>query len=337
MILVTGGTGLVGSHLLYHLLLKNETVRAIYRATSDLNSVKNVFSYYSDDFEDVFNRIRWIEADILDLMSLEDAFEEVTHVYHCAAKVSFLPSDYQKMRRVNIEGTTNVVNLCISHQIKKLCFVSSVAAIENKKHGEVMDERDRWNNENKSGYAITKYGSEMEIWRASQEGVPVIIVNPGVILGSGYWHKGTGKLFHSVYKGLPFYTEGVTGFVDVGDVSRMLISLMESRIENERFILVAENLSFKQVLFDIADGLNRRRPRIRINKWMSEVYWRLESLRAGIILRSPLLTKHSARSVISKQFYSSTKIKKALGVDFLPMKVSVDKTCKDYKRSLTQN
>ena len=336
MILVTGGTGLVGSHLLYHLLLENESVRAIYRKTSDLNSVKKVFSYYSQDFESIFRRIRWIEADILDLMSLEEAFEGVKQVYHCAAKVSFLPSDYQKMRKVNIEGTTNVVNLSISHSVEKLCFVSSVAAIENKKEEEVMDERDRWNNANKSGYAITKYGSEMEIWRASQEGVPVIIVNPGVILGSGYWHKGTGKLFQSVFKGQPFYTEGVTGFVDVADVAKMMIMLMNGSIKNERFILVSENLSFKKVLFYIADGLKRKRPWIRINKWMSEVYWRMEHLKSGITLKSPLLTKHSARSVISKQYYSSEKVKNALGIDFTPMKMCVEKTCQDFEASMSQ-
>lgn len=170
----------------------------------------------------------------------------------------FITSDYQKMRRVNIEGTTNIVNLCISHRVKKLCYVSSVAAIENRAEGEVTSESDHWTNTGgKSGYAITKYGAEMEVWRASQEEIPVVIVNPGVILGSGPWHKGSGTLFRRVDEGLPFYTTGVTGFVDVQDVVRIMISLMEGSIQNERFVVVSENLTYRDVLYKIAESLKK--------------------------------------------------------------------------------
>ncbi len=250
MILVTGGTGLVGSHLLYHLLLENDTVKAIHQKTSDLNAVKNVFSYYTSDFENIYDRINWVEADLSDIPALENAFEGVKNIYHCAALVSLNPADYQKMRRVNIDGTTNIANLCISKAIKKLCFVSSIAAVEKNTTNLPTDESENWNNSvTKSGYSITKYGAEMEVWRASQEGVDVVIVNPGVILGSGFWQKGTGKMFRQVDKGLKFYTEGVNGFVGVKDVVQIMIKLMASNIINERFILVSQNLSFKEVFF----------------------------------------------------------------------------------------
>lgn len=320
MILVTGGTGLVGSHLLYHLLLENKVIKAIHQKNSNLLAVKSVFEFYTPQAEMLFKRIQWVEADLNDISDLTAVFRDVTHVYHCAALVSFEPGDYQKMRRINIDGTTVIVNHCIAHQVEKLCFVSSVAAIEKGLDGELMDESDKWNNTtDKSGYAITKYGAEMEVWRASQEGVPVVIINPGVILGSGFWHKGSGKLFSRVRKGLPFYTTGVTGFVGVQDVAKIMIKLMGSEIVNERYILVSENLSYKEVLFLIADALKKRRPHIRITKFMSACIWRFEFLKSKITLSSPLLTKRSAASSLSKHPYTSKKLIAALNYEFEPI------------------
>ena len=331
MILVTGGTGLVGSHLLYYLSREHSELRAIFRSSSDLNGVKKVFSYYGGESESFFDRIRWVEADLLDLSSLEDAFLGVTHVYHCAALVSFVTSDYQLMRRVNIEGTTNIVNLCISHRVHKLCYVSSVAAVENRAEGEITDESDHWTNTaGKSGYAITKYGAEMEVWRASQENIPVVIVNPGVILGSGPWHKGSGTLFSRVDSGLPFYTTGVTGFVDVQDVVKIMISLMDGNIQNERFILVAENLTYGDVLFKIADHLKKRKPSIKINRWMTEFIWRFELVKSKITLSPPLLTRHTARSSVSNHPFSSQKVIHALDYSFTKMEDCIDRVVKHY-------
>ena len=326
MILVTGGTGLVGSHLLYHLLLENDSVRAIHQKNSDLNAVKRVFQFYGPDAENFFSNIRWVEAGLNDIPELEKAFENVKYVYHCAAIISFDSKDYQKMRRVNIHGTTNIVNLCISSQVNKLCFVSSVAAIENGSEGELMDETDNWNNAtDKSDYAITKYGAEMEVWRASQEGIPVMIVNPGVILGSGFLHKGSGTLFSNVQKGLKFYTEGVTGFVGVQDVVKIMIQLMASNLINQRFLLVSENLSYKNVLFMIADALGKQRPKVKINKLIGACVWRMEYLRSRITLSTPILTKYTAKSANSNHPYTAEKIKKELNFEFEPIKSCINR------------
>ena len=330
MILVTGGTGLVGSHLLYHLLLENDSVRAIHQKNSDLNAVKRVFQFYGPDTDRLFTNIRWVEANLNDIPELEKAFEDVKYVYHCAAIVSFISKDYKKMRKVNIHGTTNIVNLCINRQVNKLCFVSSVAAIENGVEGEMMDETDNWNNTtDKSGYAITKYGAEMEVWRASQEGIPAVIVNPGVILGSGFLHKGSGVIFDNVQKGLNFYTEGVTGFVGVQDVVKIMIQLMASSTINKRFLLVSENLSYKQILFMIADAMGKKRPKVRINKFISSCIWRLEYLRSRITLSSPLLTKHTAKSALSDHPYTADKIKRELNFEFEPVKDSIERVVRD--------
>lgn len=322
----------MGSHLLYHLLVQNDEVKAIHMASSDLTAVKEVFGYYTTEAESLFNKIRWVEASLNDIPALELAFEDITHVYHCAAVVSFASSDYQKMRRVNIEGTTNIVNLCIANNIVKLCFVSSVAAIENGNKGELMDEEDNWNMAtDKSDYALTKYGAEMEVWRASQEGIDMVIVNPGVILGPGFWHKGSGKMFTRVNKGLSFYTEGITGFVGVQDVSRAMIELMASEITNQRFILVSENLSFKRVLWLIADVMHKEKPKKKINRFMSELIWRFEFLRSKISVSPPLLTKYAARSSVSNHPYTAEKIKNALGFEFEEISSCVQKTVAHFK------
>ena len=336
MVLVTGGTGLVGSHLLYHLLLKNNIqVRAIHTQSSDLNAVKKVFTYYSSNGESLFNKIRWVEADLNTIPALELAFQDITQVYHCAAMISFSSREYQKMRRVNIEGTTNIVNLCISNHIKKLCFVSSIAAIENGNEGELVNESDNWTNtSDKSGYSITKYGAEMEVWRGSQEGIDVIIVNPGVILGSGFWHKGTGTMFRRINNGLKFYTEGITGFVGVKDVVQAMILLMSSDVTNQRFILVSENLSFRKVLSLIAASLNKETPKIKINKFMSELLWRFEFLRSGITLSAPLLTKYTARSSVSNHPYTSEKIENTLGFEFTKISDCINNTAAHFNKRM---
>ena len=317
MILVTGGTGLVGAHLLYQLSLTDDTIRAIHRKKSDLNAVKNVFSYYTNDFQKQFQKIEWIESDIIDVSSLEKAFKGITHVYHCAAIVSFDKKDYQQMRKVNIEGTANMVNFALTNNIQKFCFVSSIATIEKNLSNKLIDETNEWNTEtNNYGYAITKYGAEMEVWRATQEGLDVVIVNPGVILGSGFWHSGPGELFIKFYNEFKFYTEGMTGFVGVKDVAKTMIDLMNSSIINERYILVSENSSFKNVFFKIADSFGKKRPSIKVTNTLSNIAWRLEAIKSFITRKSPLITKHSASASLSSYEYSSEKIKTALNFKF---------------------
>ena len=332
MILVTGGTGLVGSHLLYQLSLENDSVKAIYRKNSNLEAVKKVFQYFSEDFEKLFKKIDWIEADITDIFALELAFEDVSEVYHSAALVSFNETDYKAMRKINIEGTSNIVNFCIDKKVNKLCFVSSIATFSKSVNTKLMDETCEWDAETSNyGYAITKYGAEMEVWRASQEGVNVVIVNPGVILGAGFWQNGSGNFFYKIYNGLNFYSEGVTGFVSVHDVVSIMMELMKSNIANERYILVAENLSFKTFFQKIALNFGKKPPAIKVSKLMSAIGWRFEILKSLLTNKPALLTKHSASSIHNKRYYSSEKIKDTLNFDFESISETIKKTCLLYK------
>ena len=331
MILVTGGTGLVGSHLLYHLTLRNDRVRAVYRTRDGLPNVRKVFSYYTKKGDEYFSKIDWHQADITDVPSMIPVFEGVSQVYHCAALISFDPSDYRKMRKVNIHGTAIMVNLSIDVGVKKFCYVSSIAALGGNSKKLVSDEDNQWSNSEKNHvYGITKHGGEMEVWRASQEGVDVVIVNPGVILGSGFWNSGTGKVFTKVHKGFSYYTKGVTGFVGVKDVVSAMIQLMNSPLKNERFVLVAEHKSFSEILNTIADEFGKKHPSKAVAAWVTEAFWRWEWFLFKFTSRKPRISKYSARSLHSKTYYSSEKIKNALDFQFQKIRDVIKQVCNDY-------
>jgi nucleoside-diphosphate-sugar epimerase len=333
MILVTGGTGLVGAHLLYQLSLDTTSVVAIHRESSDLNAVKNIFSYYTDDYENLFNKIIWKIADINNIPSLNAAYIGITHVYHCAAVISFDKKDEPLLRKVNIDGTANMVNIALDHAIEKFCFVSSIATISKAFDNSEITEENEWNpTEKNSGYAISKYGAETEVWRGSQEGLDVIIVNPGMILGAGYWNTNTGKLFDLVQNGFKFYTEGVTGYVGVVDVVKSMLLLMKSSIKNERFIIVAENRSFKEVLCAIADGFSKKRPSIKVTSFLSEVAWRLAFLKSLFSNNGPIISKESSRASTRRSYYSNKKIKSILNYKFEPLLNCIKKVCNNYKQ-----
>ncbi|GAB1308342.1 NAD-dependent epimerase/dehydratase family protein [Urechidicola sp. KH5] len=331
MILVTGGTGLVGAHLLAKLVVDNDLVRAIKRASSNLDAIKNVFSYYHKDVDSFFNKIEWIDADVVDVPSLVPVFVDVTYVYHCAAVISFNPKAYRKMRKVNIEGTANIVNLSLEQGVKKFCFVSSIAAVGRSMTGKPIKEESEWQIENSNyGYAITKYGAELEVWRGTQEGLDAVIVNPGIILGAGFWDSGSGSLFEKASKGIPFYTEGVTGYVGVEDVIQCMLQLMDSNVVNERFILVAENRSYKQIFFELADALNAKTPTFKLKKWQTEIFWRFSLIVAAISRTKPILTKHSAASIHKRNNFDSSKIRRTLNYKFEDIEDTIKRVSKFY-------
>ena len=282
MILVTGATGLVGSHLLVQLLQENEEVKALFRSEKQIEKVKNVFAFHNQTA--LFDKINWVKGDITDIPSLEIAFENISHVYHCAALISFDPSDEDELRKINIEGTANVVNCCIDFGIKKLCHVSSIAALVNpKEHETTITEETEWNPEElHSDYAITKYGAEMEVFRGHQEGLEVVIVNPGVIFGYGFPKQGSDIIVQSVKKGLSFYTKGSIGIVAVEDVTNCMFQLMKSTISGERYILVGENVILKDFITYLATLLNIKPPTIYASKTMTSIAWRLDWLIAKI-------------------------------------------------------
>jgi len=316
MVLVTGGTGLVGAHLLIHLIEKGETVRAIYRNPKSIQKTESLFSLYKK--EKLFNSVHWIQSDILDVPSLEKAFTGITEVYHCAAFISFDPKEEDIIRKTNIEGTANIVNFCLAFNIKKLCFISSIAALGDLLANEnVITETTEWNPEKPhSDYAISKYGAEMEIWRGQQEGLKVLILNPGVILGPGFWNQGSGLFFSKIKRGISFYTTGTTGFIAVKDVVETGYDLMKSTIENERFTLVAQNLVFRDFINSISDAVKVKRPRYHAKPLMMTVLWKLDWIASYVFGQQRQISKMSVKAAYSKGVYANDKIKNALNKDF---------------------
>ncbi|MDI6049724.1 NAD-dependent epimerase/dehydratase family protein [Flavobacterium sp. XS2P24] len=321
MILVTGGTGLVGAHLLLHLIesrsIGSEKVRAIYRSLASMKKTKSLFATYKK--ESLFDQIEWVPADITEVPSLEIAFQNIDTVYHCAALISFDPKDEDALRKTNIEGTANIVNFCIAYEIKKLCFVSSIATLGDLlPHEKFITEETEWNPEKPhNDYAISKYGAEMEIWRGQQEGLSVIIVNPGVILGPGFREQGSGQLFTKVKNGLKFYTLGSTGFVAVSDVVRMAHQLMQSEIKNERFTLIAENSVFRDILNSMADALGVKKPEIHAKPFFMEMLWRLDWFVSNVLQQKRKLSQTTAKASYSTTIFSNQKIKDTLKTDFI--------------------
>ena len=316
MILVTGGTGLIGAHLLLNLVEKEDAIRAIYRTSAGIEKTKSIFELYKK--EPFFSKIEWIQADINDVPSLEAAFKNVDYVYHCAGLISYNPNDEEILRKINIEGTANIVNFCLAFGIKKLCHVSSIAALGSVASNEKeITETTEWNSEiSHSDYAISKYGAEMEVWRGQQEGLNTVIINPGVILGVGFWNQGSGLFFSAIKKGFPFYTNGSTGYVGVTDVVRVMIELMKSNHFNERFTVISENLTFKKVIFLIADNLNVTKPKTEAKPWMTSIGWRIDWLVATLFRTKRKLSKYNAISLHSTDYISNKKIKNALNFEF---------------------
>lgn len=321
-IFVTGGTGLLGSYLLRYLVQKGYTnIRALKRPSSTMDLVAPVK-----------DQIEWIEGDILDLFLLEDAMHEVQQVYHCAAIVSFDPRHYDKMTEINQLGTENIVNAALYKGIEKLVHVSSIAAIGRTKKEKHISEKSKWSRTKfNTQYAISKYLAEQEVWRGIAEGLNAAIINPSLILGSGHWHKGFLKLFKMTWKNFPFYPPGTTGFVDVRDVARIMIILMEKPIVSERFIISAENMSFKQLQEQLAFQLNRKAPTYAVNSAMRELAWRFEWLRSQFSAQySPLITRDTAMNSSRTYFYHNEKSIEQLNFQYTPLKYTIEETAKQF-------
>ncbi len=336
MVFVTGGTGFLGSHLIYQLIIKGEKVKALKRAGSNFEMIRRVFFYLGGNVEELLHKIEWVEGDLLDIYSLDGFLKDVNFIYHCGAMVSFQKEDKARMQTINIEGTANLVNAALKHNISKLCHVSSIAAIGRAENENVINEETVWKNSQvNSNYAVSKYGAEMEVWRGIEEGLKAVIVNPSVILGPGELKSGIGSMIRMVKKGFSFYTQGKNGFVDVRDVARTMIALMENEVINQRFIISANNIGYKQIFDWIATYFGKPGPKHPAGKWMSEIAWRVFHIRKLITNKKPLITKETARTANNEYLYSNKKILGTIDFQFLPLQESVNDSCEFYTKSVS--
>ncbi len=336
MIAVSGASGFLGSYVVCMLLERGKQVRAFRRATSSMQEFDTIFSYYfrnknTDETNRYKQQLEWVFADVNDIPSIEEAFEGVDEVYHCAAIVSFVKKDRDNLMKVNVEGTKNMVNMALLTGVKKFAYISSIAALGRTKSGDQVTENTKWQtSKHNSNYAISKHKAEMEVWRGAEEGLNVTMVNPGVILGVGDFDKGSTKLFKLVWKGMPFYTEGVNGYVDVQDVARAIIQLTERSVFRERFVLVGENVNMKWYLDKVAAFLGKKKPTIRVNRFIANVAWIVDGIKGLLTGKKPSLTRETARASLNIFYYSSEKIKQQIGFVFTPMEQTIEETCKQF-------
>lgn len=318
-ILVTGGTGFLGSYLLRYLLHKGYTnVHALKRADSPTGLIAGIE-----------HQVNWLTGDLLDIPALDDAMDGVEQVYHCAAVVSFNESDNRRMMQVNREGTANLVNIALERSINKLVHVSSIAALGRSGNGSLIDEKTKWQNGPfNSPYGVSKHLAEMEVWRGIAEGLNAVIVNPSNVLGSGFWkdRTSTGQLFYKIWKGLPFYPRGGSGFVDVRDVVLFMVLVMESDIAGERYIVNGENLSFKTVFDKIAETLHVKAPSVEVNPFIREVAWRAAWVAAKLTGKPAFITRQTARSSSRTFHYDASKSREAFDFSYTPIAQTIRET-----------
>lgn len=321
MNLVTGATGFIGSHIVRHLVERGEKVRAIRRKNSDCSLLKDVEGHFE-----------WVEADVLDIPSLEDAMHGVQTVYHSAAIISFSPKGHSQMMKVNIEGTANVVNCALAFGVERLLHVSSISVFGRYQMSGVITEERKWKKHpDNTAYAISKHLSNREVWRGIQEGLPAVLVCPSTVLGFGDWNRGSCRIFKNIYDGLSFAPPGKMGFVAVKDVARASIELLQAEHFGEQYIINAENLRFNEVFARVAKGFGLEPPSRTITPFMAGVAWRLHKLKSLLTNQEPLVTRETARYTQWDYTYSNQKLLNHLpAFSFQSIDVCIEESCKQY-------
>jgi dihydroflavonol-4-reductase len=326
MILVTGGTGFLGSYIIKQLVEKGYSVRAIRRSSK--------LPFWID--KNIFDKVEWVEGDVLDVVALQDAMEGVDTVIHSAAVVSFAAKDRANMYQVNVEGTANVVNMALEKNVRRLVHISSVAALGRTANGDHVTEEKKWEESKiNTHYAISKFKAELHVWRGMSEGLEAVILNPSTILGYGDWHSSSCAIFKQIHDGFSWYTPGINGFVDVEDVAHATIAIMESNISEQRFIVNGDTWPFKKLQDTIADNFNKKRPSKQTTPFLLGLAWRIEKLKSFFTGKKPLLTKESARVAQSQTYFENAKILQALpGFRFTATEETIKKACLQYKQLL---
>lgn len=322
-ILVTGGTGFLGAYIIKQLIESGYAVRAIKRATSQLPSFIN---------KDVFDKAEWVNGDILDVVALADAMQGIDIVIHSAAKVSFAKADRKEMYHVNVDGTANVVNVALETGVKRLIYISSVAALGREKESKVVSETAKWEDSpSNTHYAISKHKAELEVWRGFAEGLEGAILNPATILGYGNWNEGSSGIFKSIYNEFGWYTNGINGFTGVEDVAKAAVDIMKSDITEERFIVCNDNWSFKKLFDTMADALGKKRPHREATPFLGSMAWRMEAIKSFFSQQKPLLTKESATVAQAETMFDGSKLLKALpGFTYTPLETIIKNASIQY-------
>jgi nucleoside-diphosphate-sugar epimerase len=329
MVFVTGATGILGRIIVLELLKRGKYVRAAKRPASNIDEVRHSYQFYTENPDGFFNKIEWVNVDFDDIHSLQDALIGVTEIYHCAAKVSFHPKDEKEMYHTNIKGTENLLFACENSSVQKFLHVSSIAVLDGfNEKGELDEESDFNPKIEHSAYAISKHLSEMEVWRASAEGLNTIIINPGMIVGTGNWKQSSGELF-STFEKNSFTFSGSSAYVDVRDVAKVGVDLMEKDKFGERFILISESKKYAEIGNQIRNKLGLKDAKILSQSILNTGRW-LNIFFGWLIPQLKMATRTNIESVNSSNIISNQKVKDTLDFEFIPVQESIDFHLNNY-------
>jgi len=331
MILVTGGTGFVGTYLLYELLKGNSSIKSTYRKEKNKELTEEFFKLKDLNHPKLFNKIIWVKMDLTEMSSLDELYSGINIIYHCAAFVSLAKRHKNLLMETNVEGTSNIINYAIKHKIKKILFISSIASIGAKDYDSIINEDHSWNHKiNHTDYALSKYKSELEVWRGSQEGIPAVIVNPGFIIGSHFWNRSSSSIFKRIYNGLKFYPTGKISLVSVEDVVIASIKLMNSKIQNERFILVSENMNYKEFLDLISKNLGKSLTKYPLKKPLLYIIYFFDIILSFLRIKKRFMSKALISTFNNNQEFNGNKIKKFISFKYEKIDKKVKEICKDF-------
>lgn len=294
-IVVTGASGLLGFRVLKQLATSDARIIAVCRNIP----------------ETIDHRVEWQSCDVLDIIALENIFTGVDKIYHCAGLVSYDPRRKKEIFDINVYGTANVINAALNKGVKRLLHVSSVASMGvESKENELTDESTAWKEIGASDYSKSKHLAEMEVWRGLSEGLSTIIINPSIILGCGDWDKGSTEMFKAIYNEFPWYSTGVHGFVDVNDVARAAVMLMNSDIEAQQFIINGINISYENLFNKIANTFGVKPPHKKVTPFLAGLVWRMDYIKNIFSHKSSMITKHSATIALKNVQYDNSKLLK---------------------------
>ena len=331
-ILVTGGTGIIGTRLLFDLLGNQRNVTALKRSSSITKHTQKAFEFYDKKRGlEIFNQINWIEGDIVDSVAMNDLLADYKEVYHCAALVSFKQRDEQQLMLINQKGTENIVNASIYNGIRKLCYISSVAALErNVKEELITEEYSGTSMKKRSNYGHSKFLAELEVWRGIEEGLNAVIVNPSLVLGAGRPEMSSGQLYKTILNGLKYYGTGSNGIIDVRTISSVCIELMEKQIFGERFILSAHNITHKELFTRLATALEVKGPNKKLSPAILKIGSFIASLMSAVGIEPPI-GKESLESAGIKMKYDNSKISNFINVEYPSAESSIEYYSEYYK------
>lgn len=307
MLLLTGATGFFGRRLAQALARAGRPFTALVRETSD---VAPLVALGKD--------CTIVTGDLNDPESLLEAFHGIDTIIHAAAFVSFQTADRERLLLVNGEGTANVVNMALEAGVRRLIHLSSVAVLNRRDGGPTVGLQDRWPEERpNTSYAESKFFAEREVWRGQAEGLEVAVLYPTHMLGSGDWQQEHApRLWHQAARERGFYPTGTTGFVDVRDVVKATLAVLDRDQNGERFLLNAANLSWKKAMQLIATSINAKPPTLRVPAWQSSLLWPIELLRARLTGAKPLITRESHQNVQADFRYDGGAYPQATGNEY---------------------